>query len=143
MVGRARGAAPISCVRLIDMKVLRRIIPIVVCLVSCGAAYDLVIPEALRGDWENVEDGIHVAVMSDDIRISFYEEGRTVSIADLVSSDSFSYDIVSTDTSFSLWHLYKSSEGFSFNLDGDELVMKYALEEGDGLSEVRLERQGG
>lgn len=42
----------------------------------------------------------------------------------------------------SLWHLYKSSEGFSFNLDGDELVMKYALEEGDGLSEVRLERQG-
>lgn len=128
---------------LIAMKVLKLIIPIVLCLVSCGAAYDLVIPEALRGDWENVEEGIHVAAMSDDIRISFYEEGRTVSIADLVSSDSFSYDIVSTDRSFSIWHIYYSSRGFSFNLNGDELVMKYALEEGDGLSEVRLERQGG
>ena len=125
------------------MKVLRRIIPILLCLVSCGSGYDLVIPVALRGDWENVEEGIHVAVMSDDIRISFYDEGRTVSIADLVSSDSFSYDIVSTDRSFSIWLIYYSSRGFSFNLDGEGLVMAYALEEGDGLSEVRLERQGG
>lgn len=125
------------------MKVLRLILLVVLCLVSCGSGYDLVIPVALRGDWENVDQEVHVAAMSDDIRISFYDEGRTVSIADLVSSDSFSYDIVSTDRSFSIWHLYKSSQGFSFNLVDGELVMTYALEEGDGLSEVRLERQGG
>ena len=143
MVGRARGAAPISCVRLIDMKVLRRIIPILLCLVSCGSGYDLVIPVALRGDWENVDQEVHVDAMSDDIHISFYGEGGDVSLEEMIASDPLSYEIVASDSSFAVWHIYKSSQGFSFNLVDGELVMTYALEEGDGLSEVRLERQGG
>lgn len=41
----------------------------------------------------------------------------------------------------SLWHLYKSSEGFSFTVEGEVLVMTYALYEGDELTTVSLERQ--
>lgn len=90
-----------------------------------------------------MDEDIYVAAMSDDIRVSFYGEGLSVSISDLVAYDPLSYSVVANDTSFSVWHLYRSSEGFSFNLVDGELVMNYALEEVDGLSEVRLERQGG
>lgn len=129
--------------RLIGMKVLRLILLVVLCLVSCGSGYDLVIPVALRGDWENVDQVVHVDAMSDDIHISFYGEGGDVSLEEMIASDPLSYEIVASDSSFAVWHIYKSSQGFSFNLVDGELVMTYALEEVDGLSEVRLERQGG
>lgn len=123
------------------MKVLWSTIAIVLCLVSCGPAYDLVIPVSIRGDWENVDEDIYVAAMSDDIRVSFYGEGLSVSISDLVAYDPLSYSVVANDTSFSVWHLYRSSEGFSFTVEGEELVMTYALHEGDELTTVSLERQ--
>ena len=111
------------------MKVLRLILLVVLCLVSCGSGYDLV--------------KVHVDAMSDDIHISFYGEGGDVSLEEMIASDPLSYEIVASDSSFAVWHIYKSSQGFSFNLVDGELVMTYALEEVDGLSEVRLERQGG